>query len=172
MTHSDYNAALARAQKELAEFEAQQKHIEGEIMVRRRTIASLLELIDRDKDSEVKKELMRSWTRYMVEQSITEDIRKIVRAAGDDGIPKEGIRIELSKLGNSIENHANPAGTINSIVKRLAEKGEVEEHTDGLTGYKTVHWKKVDPMAYMLGGANVDFSEIHKAVIEGARKRK
>jgi hypothetical protein len=144
MAHPDYSAALATAQRELAGLEAEKKRIEAEIMSRRRTIASLMELV---KDSDIKKEVARAWTGYVLEQSITEDVRKIVYAAGSEGILKEGIRLELSKLGNSIENHSNPAGTINSIVKRLVDQGEVEERRHALTGSKTIHWKRDDPLA-------------------------
>jgi hypothetical protein len=153
MTQSDYSAALATAQRELAELEEQQKYIESEIMMRRRTISSLLEIVKRERDSDVKKEVARAWHRYIVEQSITEDIRKIIRAAGTDGIGKDWIRGELAKIGNGIENHSNPAGTINSVVKRLIDKGEVEEFAHPLTGFKTIRWKKIDPLAFLLGGA-------------------
>jgi hypothetical protein len=150
MAHPDYSAALATAHRELAELEVQKKRIEIEIMARRRTIASLMEMV---KASDIRKEVARAWTNYVLEQSITEDVRKIVRAAGREGIPKEGIRLELSKLGNSIENHSNPAGTVNSIVKRLVDQGELEERIDGLSGSKTIHWKRDDPLAGLMGGA-------------------
>ncbi len=146
MTRNDYRAALVKALNELTQLEASQKRTEEEILRRRRTISSLTELL-RETDntnSAVTKQLTESWTRYNTEQSLTEDIRKIIRSYGIVGIAKDAIRGELSKLGRGIEDHANPAGTVNSIVKRLIEKGEVEEASD-LLGFNTViKWKEID----------------------------
>lgn len=148
--YSDYENALKTAQKELAELLNEQKQIEQEILNRRRLISTLLETLKTLKpippltrsQEEVQREITENWFRYTSEQSITDDVRKIIRAAGPMGIGKESLRTELSKLGNSIEAHANPAGTINSIVRRLIDKGEVEEVPDAL-GFSTVlRWKE------------------------------
>jgi hypothetical protein len=146
MTDIDYRTALVAEMNKLAQLEAAKKRTEDEILRCRRRIASLSELVkDADeKKSALTRRLVESLARYNVEQSLTDDIRKIIRAAGQFGIPKDAIRSELSKLGNSIENHSNPSGTVNSIVKRLVEKGEVEEASD-LLGFNTVvKWKEMD----------------------------
>jgi hypothetical protein len=146
MSHQDYKAALDTAQQELADLLKRQQEIEQEILRRRRTISSLIELIregavESQRKEKIKREIVEAWTRFNQDQSITEDIRKIIRAAGKKGVPKEALRGELSKLGNSIEGHSNPSGTVNAVVKRLIDQGEVVE-SPGLTTPKTVTWKK------------------------------
>lgn len=135
MFYDDYEKALRAAEKELADLLLEQKRVEEEILNRRRLISSLVERLKdinpvppltRSQET-IQRQLVENFHRYTLEQSITEDVRKIIRSAGVRGIPKDRIREELSKLGNSIENHSNPAGTINSIIKRLIEKREVEE---------------------------------------------
>jgi hypothetical protein len=147
MTNKDYKAALETAQKELDDLLKLQAQTEQEIMRRRRTIASLMELVKEESNWNSAADLYarmlsENFTRYTLEQSLTEDIRKIIREAGENGIAKDALRGELSKLGKSIEAHSNPSGTIHSIVKRLIDKDEAEEHTDPMTGYKTIRWKK------------------------------
>lgn len=147
MANPDYKAALAQEQKELAALEHAQRKIEQDILRRRRRIASLMELVKEsdERNQEVFKQLAEGWARYNIEQGLTEDIRKIIRSHGTLGVFKDSIRTELSKLGKSIDNHVNPAGTVNSIVKRLVDKGEVVEESTVLPNSPTiVRWKDQD----------------------------
>ncbi|HEY6252184.1 MAG TPA: hypothetical protein VI685_19690 [Candidatus Angelobacter sp.] len=146
MTKSDYKAALAQEQKALAALEHAQRKIEQDILRRRRRIASLIELVTEsdERNQEVFKQLAESWVRYNSEQGLTDDVRKIIRSSGAMGIPKEHIRGELSKLGRGIEDHSNPAGTINSIVQRLLDKKEIEEIADPLGLFTILKWKEPD----------------------------
>lgn len=152
MTKPDYKAALVQEQKELTALEQAQRKIEQDILRRRRRIASLMELVKEndERNQEIFKQLSESWVRYNADQGLTEDIRKIIRSQGILGISKDSIRKELSKLGKSIEKHANPAGTVNSIVKRLVDKGEVVEESTAIPGYTIIRWKDQDAAAFQI----------------------
>ena len=141
MSHNIYKAALDTAYRELVELLKQQEKIQKEILNRRRTITSLLNTLDEGRTANLKAKISLSYANYMHTQSLTEDVRSIIRNTGEEGIHRVLIREELSKLGRGIENHSNPSGTVNSILVRLKEKGEVEEVPDSKTGVKILRWK-------------------------------
>jgi len=64
-----------------------------------------------------------------------------------------GIRDSLTASGYDIEQHSNPLASIHSILKRLAQSGEVEElENEGKTRYR---WKGGFPLGSLRKGVTI-----------------
>lgn len=101
---------------------------------------------------------------------MTDAIRKVLQSAGTFLTPV-GVRTELKTTGYDTDRYKNVLASIHTVLKRLAESGEVEtEITNDVMAYKWKVMKRGNTFDPEPTG-KVDLTEAIKASFERSRKK-
>lgn len=121
--------ALEVAQQRRNELICQRSLVEGELAQQSRAIAALKEVLGDPVENDL---------------GLTAATLLIVRTAQSPLAPTE-VRDELKKIGFDLAGYSNPMASLHQILKRLEEKGEIQETDDeGKKRYR------VDPTVQMV----------------------
>ena len=138
-----FEKALRISQQRRNELTHQRSVIEQELAQQSRAIAALAELLGETMESDI---------------GLTGATLLIVRTASQPIAPTE-VRDELKKIGYDMDGLSNPMASLHQILKRLEEKGEIEEapvDSDGKKRYRAC----APSVPYRT------FSEINAAIIK------
>ncbi len=126
-TSGHYRKAYEAAQRELLELISEQERIERRLVTVRKSIQTLAALCE-SKGEEVSPSAEAA---YLLEHStLADEIRIIVKAQYPDWSRPHEIKGELERLGHDLTKYSNPQATIQMVLKRLVESGEVCEMID------------------------------------------
>jgi len=145
MTNStDYQKAYESAKQELADLLAKQQEAERRIVLVRQSLQTLASLCESE-GVELNPSIEAS---YLLENStLADEIRRVLKAASPEWLRPRHIKFALERLGHDLAQYQNPQATIHMVLKRMAESGEVQEHTLPRDGKRTYRFTGPNPAA-------------------------
>jgi hypothetical protein len=135
MAHSsDYRKAYDSAKQELADLLATQQEIEKRIIVVRKYLQTSAALCGNDADGIAPS----PEASYLLEHAgLADEIRAILNSVHPGYLRPHQIKGDLEALGHNLTKYQNPQATIQMILKRMTESGEVQEGIVPGEGKKT-----------------------------------
>jgi hypothetical protein len=123
----DYRKAYDAARKELSDLLIEQNRVSKRLMVVRKSIQTLAALCEEQgieiQHSEIAEALV-------AELTLADEIRNILRSQGKYWTKPLWIKAEIERLGHDLSNYTNPQASIQMVLKRMKEAGEVEDQTN------------------------------------------
>ncbi len=121
---SDYRRAYEAAKQELTDLLSQQEQVGKRLVVVRQSIQTLATLcesegIDVDPSDEA--------DALIQDSSLSDEIRIILSAHFGMFFMVSGVKDELQRLGHDLSQYKNPQSTIQMVLKRMVQSGDVEE---------------------------------------------
>jgi hypothetical protein len=129
----DYRKTYELAQKELAELLSEKDRIEKRILVVRKSLQTFAELCENEgldiARSQEADFLLRN-------TSLADEIRGILKAVYPEYLRPHQVKTELEKLGRNLDQYQNPQATIQMVLTRMIESGDVLEGASREDGKK------------------------------------
>jgi len=121
---SDYRKAYNAAKRELAELLSQQEAMTKRIVKVRESIQTLASLCESEGITVVPSA---EAIHLLITVTLADEIRVILRAVSPAPLRPAQVKSHLARLGHDLSKYQNPQATIQMVLKRMAESGEVEE---------------------------------------------
>ena len=123
---SNYRKAYEEAKKELSHLLSEQGQFEKRLIDVRKAIQALAVLcagqgIEVDASDEAEALLAHS--------TLAEEIRAVLQARYPTYLRPHWVKAELQRLGHDLSNYRNPQASIQMVLKRMVDSGDVEERT-------------------------------------------
>lgn len=161
----DYRKAYEAAKAELSELLADEQRTAKRLIVVRKSIQTLAALceeqgieVDASEDAEA----------LVAHSTLADEIRTILRSQYPAWTRPHWIRAEIERLGHDLSNYTNAQASIQMVVKRMVESGEVEEQTSE-EGKKEYRWIQILPS--FLRSANAIRDSILLETLTAERER-
>jgi hypothetical protein len=168
MAHSpNYRKAYRAAKRELAQLLSEQTRIERRLVVVRQSIQTLAALCE-SRGIEVSPS--EEADILLMDTALADEIRNILKAQYPNWNRPAEVRAQLQRLGHSLEKYSNPQASIQMVLKRMVESGEVQEEEDR-DGKKTYRWMSLSLRAAAYRAMNPGFTRL-SALAGLAPKRK
>jgi len=124
---SNYRKAYEEAKQELSDLLSERGQIEKRLIVVRMSIQTLAALcegqgIEVDASDEAEALLAHS--------TLAEEIRAVLQAHYPTYLRPHWVKAELQRLGHDLSNYRNPQASIQMVLKRMVDSGDVEEQTN------------------------------------------
>jgi hypothetical protein len=145
MTENAYRDAIDAAIQELSELMKKEEELREELeQVEERTSRLRLAVYAMSEVSGIPAEYERPelFPEFIAaDTGFTDAIRQVIVNTYPQFVTPVSLRDALQKRGFDIAKYSNPLASIHTILKRLRDKGEVEEHADD-TGKMMYLWGK------------------------------
>jgi hypothetical protein len=124
---SDYKKAYDTAKQELADLLYQQERIEKRLVIVRKSLQTFAELCANE-GIEIEPSIEAAI--LLEDSTLADEIRNILAANYTLFFRANAIKDQIERLGHDLSEYKNPQSTIQMILKRMIESGEVEEKRD------------------------------------------
>jgi hypothetical protein len=121
---SNYKKAYDTAKRELAQLLSQQEALAKRLVTVRESIQTLATLCESEGIIVVPSA---EATHLLITVTLADEIRVILRATSPEWLRPAQVKGHLARLGHDLSKYQNPQATIQMVLKRMAESGEVEE---------------------------------------------
>jgi hypothetical protein len=141
---SDYKRAYDSAKQELADLLVQQERVEQRLIVVRKNVQSLAEICANEG---IEIEPSEEAVSLLEDSALADEIRILLAAHFGVFFRVSWIRDELQRLGHDLSRYSNPQSTIQMVLKRMVQSGDVEEKKsveDGKYAYAMVTPKWIE----------------------------
>jgi hypothetical protein len=135
---SDYHKAYEQAKTELADLLQRQLETEKRIVVVRKSLENLAALCE---DGGIEIETSAEAAYLLENTNLADEIRHILVGAWPGYLKPNRVKLDLEQLGWDLTRYRNPQATIQMVMKRMAESGNVQEGVspeDGKRLYRAV----------------------------------
>ena len=133
----DYRKAYEAATSELESLLERQEETDRRIMSLRKTMNALSTLLQEAGDDAHWRDRAYARVEQVFQNSLTDDIFKVLNAAYPKALTTGDVRDELNKLGVDLSEQSNVMATVNAILNRLAESERAEKTVkDGRKAWK------------------------------------
>jgi hypothetical protein len=129
----DYRKTYELAQKELAELLSEKDRIEKRILVVRKSLQTFAELCENEG---IDIELSREADFILQHTTLAQEIRGILKAVFPQPLRPSQVKTELERLGRDLSQYTNPQATIQMVMTRMIESGDVLESASREDGKK------------------------------------
>jgi hypothetical protein len=123
----DYRKAYEAAKSELSELLADQERTAKRLILVRKSIQTLAALCE---EQGIKIEHSEEAEALLAHSTLADEIRSLLRTQYPHWLRPHWIRAEIERLGHDLSNYTNPQASVQMVVKRMVDSGEVEERTD------------------------------------------
>jgi hypothetical protein len=129
----DYRKTYGLAQKELAELLSEKDRIEKRILVVRKSLQTFAELCE---DEGIEFMPSNEADFLLRNTSLADEIRGILKATYPEYLRPHQVKTELERLGRNLSQYTNPQATIQMVLTRMIESGDVLEGASREDGKK------------------------------------
>jgi hypothetical protein len=138
---TDYITAYQTAKAELSDLIFRHREIEKRIVLVRQSLPALAALCE-SAGFEIQPSSVASY--LLKYSSLADEIRAILKSVWPEPLRTHAIKIDLERFGHDLTKYANAQSTIQMVVKRMIESGEVQEINVGPKGKKA--YRYVNPI--------------------------
>jgi hypothetical protein len=136
---TDYVRAYEAAKKELSDLIVAHREIEKRIILVRQSLRTLAALCE---GAGVEIEPSAEAAGLLRYSSLADEIRAILKSVSPGYLRPYTIKCDLERLGHDLSKYQNPQATIQMVLKRMLESGEVQEGHEKKTSYRMNTWNE------------------------------